>query len=841
MASRWANWSNGLQRGRYFSDYLKEGQQGAPMQGDPHQIAQQNGWQDDGHGNFVDQSGNIVGRIIDGVMYSYSEGNPSTSDMQMDQGNPTPAAGAMKPADRAASMGLQSNGKGGYVDPQSGQVVARTVNNELVFYDQRPGGGATSDGAGGQALAQDTPSWQDPVTGLVVTPPAKPESPAELAAIPDPTPAQSPHGYNEFIMQRKMMAYAQAKQDSEQAAANPPPPEYDGDDEMDMGVPVGASQQADAMMPENFQPGDLAKRLNPEAPRFSELRQRMSRANPQGPGSPVQSQRSPEQQQDQLNRMANSPAGQQDTPQPTPQAAPAPQAQPQPQAKPDISEPHPEPHKDPILDFDGDGDVEHDDIKDIVKDNDSLMDFVRERQSQLLGNDKKVQQFMDKKFAKFQESLGAIENPEVKKHMEQMFRQAYGFEGRVNVGAGLNSLGKLDIENLKNARERLVDGVDYNDKEAIKDLVKSIRKIEVDPQFLENSFNALPAQLVSGWKNKGNAGKGEFAANHYLGDDEEGNQKRGQLGKNDRAKLMWKYFLEQGGVDGYTGQPLDINNFDLEHLLPASQSGDLDEFAFREGPDNHVLVNSNVNQSKSDLSMEDWFKKQVDPMAEKDDDYWSSRDKIMDFRNTIGPREEGLVKAILSGADGKDFGENLDLETLMGHFDNEDKYLKDEKKVLREFAKQSGDKELMKEAGKIETASGLAKALAMKMGLPRGYNKQKNVPGAKVRTNSLGSDNYYRAVVASMLGKDPEQREKMAQTYKDALRAGEDATAPGDGGMGAFAKHLIDNGGLDMEMLQKYPKLLKLFQGGEEMVEEHSPEDFYNMMWERLDLRGKIV
>ena len=190
MASRWANWSNGLQRRRYFTDYIVEGQQGAPMEGDPAQIAAENGWQNDGHGNFKDANGVIVGRVIDGVMYSYSEGNPSTSDTQMDTGNPTPAASAMKPADRAASMGLQSNGKGGYVDPQSGQTVARTVNNELVFYDQGPGGGAVSDGAGGQALAQDTPSWQDPVTGLVITPPAKPESPQELAAIPDPVPAQ---------------------------------------------------------------------------------------------------------------------------------------------------------------------------------------------------------------------------------------------------------------------------------------------------------------------------------------------------------------------------------------------------------------------------------------------------------------------------------------------------------------------------------------------------------------------------------------------------------------------------------------------------------------------------
>ena len=45
--------------------------------------------------------------------------------------NPT-GNGQLDPATRAKQLGLQSNGKGGYVDPQTGQIVARTVNNELV-------------------------------------------------------------------------------------------------------------------------------------------------------------------------------------------------------------------------------------------------------------------------------------------------------------------------------------------------------------------------------------------------------------------------------------------------------------------------------------------------------------------------------------------------------------------------------------------------------------------------------------------------------------------------------------------------------------------------------------
>ena len=128
--------------------------------------------------------------------------------MDVAAGNPSAMMG---PAERARSLGLQSNGKGGYIDPGSGQVVAQTVNGELVFYSQnRATGGAVSDSSGGAALVSDTPSWADPVTGMVTTPPGKPEGPEELAAVPDSVPAKAPHGYNSFMVQQKQQMYMQA-------------------------------------------------------------------------------------------------------------------------------------------------------------------------------------------------------------------------------------------------------------------------------------------------------------------------------------------------------------------------------------------------------------------------------------------------------------------------------------------------------------------------------------------------------------------------------------------------------------------------------------------------------
>jgi hypothetical protein len=128
-----------------------------------------------------------------------------------DMGNPT-GTGAVSPAQRAAQLGLQSDGHGSYVDPATGQVVARTVNGELVFYDNsRASGGAIADGSGGAQLTQAAPSWIDPDNGMIVVPPAKPESEEEIASIPATTPATEPVGFSKF-MQKQKDKKAQEKQ-----------------------------------------------------------------------------------------------------------------------------------------------------------------------------------------------------------------------------------------------------------------------------------------------------------------------------------------------------------------------------------------------------------------------------------------------------------------------------------------------------------------------------------------------------------------------------------------------------------------------------------------------------
>lgn len=134
--------------------------------------------------------------------------------MQTAAGNPSAAVG---PAERARQLGLQSDGSGGYIDPQTGETVAKTVNNELVFYNNnRATGGAISDSSGGAKLTQAAPSWSDPMTGMVMVPPGRPESPEEQGAVPDPTPALAPTGYNDFVNNMKISMY-QGQQQTDMA------------------------------------------------------------------------------------------------------------------------------------------------------------------------------------------------------------------------------------------------------------------------------------------------------------------------------------------------------------------------------------------------------------------------------------------------------------------------------------------------------------------------------------------------------------------------------------------------------------------------------------------------
>lgn len=425
----------------------------------------------------------------------------------------------------------------------------------------------------------------------------------------------------------------------------------------------------------------------------------------------------------------------------------------------------------------------------------------------------KYAKYMDKVFKPFEDLVSKMDDQK-KNSFVSLVANAHKFTGRNNSGAGLNSLGKFDVQQLALGKKRMFENYDFDDKESVEKYVRSVRNNEVDNEFVDSTFEILPKKLKQTWGKKGMAGKGELGRNHFLGYDEDGNEMRGQGGV-DRAKYVWRMYLEQGGVDAYTGLPLNIDNIDLEHIRPASKAeGDLEEFKTREHEKNWVLVNANVNQAKSDLSMKEFFDKQVDPLDAKGDDYWNTRSEIFDYRNSIPSKESELMGSFVD-KDGN-IVEGMTGEIFMDMMDNHEAGLKKTKKELGVGADASGDKEIKDAWKSIETQSKLAKELITTLGLPRGYNKQKNVEGSKPRSNSMGSDNYYRGVFLSIVGKSPEEQAKIKNTYRDAIRHAEDS----GGGDASFASYMVENGGVDMERIGKYKSLSKMFKSLQESISD---------------------
>ena len=171
--------------------------------------------------------------------------------------------------------------------------------------------------------------------------------------------------------------------------------------------------------------------------------------------------------------------------------------------------------------------------------------------------------------------------------------QAVGFlyTGRSNSGIGKNNLGLIDRDQLNKNKETLIAGYDDAIPEKVEKYVRSVRPNKVPERFVNDSFDALPKPLQEALKRKGRAGDDAAkGGGHFLGykavsggetyttsdvndpniqkgKDGKPEAVRGNTGTTERAKVCWRIYLEQGGIDAYTGLPLDIEEMDLEHVV----------------------------------------------------------------------------------------------------------------------------------------------------------------------------------------------------------------------------------------------------------------------------------
>ena len=291
---------------------------------------------------------------------------------------------------------------------------------------------------------------------------------------------------------------------------------------------------------------------------------------------------------------------------------------------------------------------------------------------------------------------------------------------------------------------------------------------------------------------------------HFIGYDENGKEMRGDAGAKSRAKLMWKIYLEQGGRDAYTGLPLDLSAMDLEHVRGFNNKDggnpSKEQWEQRENDKNFTLINSNVNQKKTDLSMGDFFAQQVDPNANKSEEEFGGIEKMFEKQNEIGSVADQLVKTML-GENGKGMSAKLTGEMLNQYLDEDDKRYDDLREEFRKVA--TNPKDAKKAAG---MKSKMGKTLLKAVGLTRGFTD----PSGR-RTSSF-QENIYRGFLKSMANAPAEMRGKYMEGWADGIKASNEERHPR-----GMIKTLKERGLIDDSILND-KKLGRVFK--EEMYDE---------------------
>jgi hypothetical protein len=399
--------------------------------------------------------------------------------------------------------------------------------------------------------------------------------------------------------------------------------------------------------------------------------------------------------------------------------------------------------------------------------------------------------------------------------------QAVGFlyTGRSNSGIGKNNLGLIDRDQLNKNKETLIAGYDDAIPEKVEKYVRSVRKNKVSERFVDDSYNALPKPLQAALKRKGRAGDDAAkGGGHFLGYNAVSDGKtyttsdvndpniqkgkdgkpeavRGNTGTTERAKVCWRIYLEQGGVDAYTGLPLDIEEMDLEHVV-GFQNKDKgkptgEDYANREHEANQVMCSSRANQQKTDLSMKDFFETRVDPLNDKTPDDFKALDKGLKQANeitttaeqvalslqgdirykvkgggdTTNPDDPNVVKSDAGTPKVADatLGENVTAPLLVEHFRLEDeKYDNIKKSLLGEGGAVTDPDDVKKIKG---LKSKIGRRTLQAMGLPRGVLD----PSGRRSVPISGTDNYYRNFLGKMAAKPYKERQKFKDGWQEGM------------------------------------------------------------------------
>ena len=410
---------------------------------------------------------------------------------------------------------------------------------------------------------------------------------------------------------------------------------------------------------------------------------------------------------------------------------------------------------------------------------------------------------------------------DVKNTASAVFAKGQIFEGRENSGIGKNRLGYLDVKTLASNKDYLMRAYGDGSAETVKEFVKESRKIKVNEDYVQSSFDLLPESLQKSLQGKGkvgDAGKNKHFLGYVRNDgtiisdktdpnikkDEQGNLevKRGNPGNKDRGRFVWRCILEQGGQDPYTGLPLDLSSIDLEHTVAFDNKDNGEpteqDYLNREHDDNIIICATNINQKKSNLSMKDFYERIVDGQIGKSEEEFKKESETYETINKVASQTQ--QKAALVLEEGK-IKKGYDFKTLKETFDVDDDTYTNARNEFRKVAETKEDKKALS-----KLKSEIGKDTLMAMGLGRGLTDKSGR-----RTIKLSSDNLYRGFLLSMAD-EPDRQDEFKEAWEEGRKIGNSDEYRLDGkGQQGMIKYLIDKKFISHKVLSD-KKLGKVFQ-----------------------------
>ena len=275
---------------------------------------------------------------------------------------------------------------------------------------------------------------------------------------------------------------------------------------------------------------------------------------------------------------------------------------------------------------------------------------------------------------------------DAKKTFARLIALGSTYQGRNRRGQGARSLGFEQVQQLLANKDNLIREFGNGTPDEIREMVNNRLIVDTPMEDVIEFYKSMPPAFQRIFA-QGNAIQGpapflnadgeveqmNFAGQHYLGDNDDGTQKRGTAGQKARKLLQLKRLMDQGFIDPYTGLPLSPDRIELDHVR-AVQSPDegeeaprADSFPFREHPDNWLHADAGVNSMKDNRSMADFLENVVEPLRDKKREDYNDLGAIQESGKTHAASVTEMIKTMLLDEDGY-LREGLDpsmIDTLM--------------------------------------------------------------------------------------------------------------------------------------------------------------------------------